>query len=96
LRVEDSEDALVRAASEAKETSYSNFIRSAAVSEAQRVLAVVVLVPLLLIGVLPLLNGSVNYANFTDLVPPSNVYVTRPPGDTGPTGPVCLMDTSAW
>jgi uncharacterized protein (DUF1778 family) len=39
LRVEDSEDALVRAASEAKETSYSNFIRSAAVSEAQRVLA---------------------------------------------------------
>jgi len=39
LRVEDSEDALVRAASEAEETSYSNFIRSAAVSEAQRVLA---------------------------------------------------------
>ena len=39
LRVEDSEDALVRAASEASETSYSNFIRSAAVSEAQRVLA---------------------------------------------------------
>ncbi len=38
LRVEDSEDALVRAASEAEETSYSNFIRSAAVSEAQRVL----------------------------------------------------------
>jgi uncharacterized protein (DUF1778 family) len=39
LRVEDSEDALVRAASEAEETSYSNFIRSAAVSEAHRVLA---------------------------------------------------------
>lgn len=39
LRVEDSEDALVRAASKATETSYSNFIRSAAVSEAQRVLA---------------------------------------------------------
>jgi uncharacterized protein (DUF1778 family) len=39
LRVEDSEDALVRAASEAVDTSYSNFIRSAAVSEAQRVLA---------------------------------------------------------
>jgi uncharacterized protein (DUF1778 family) len=39
LRVEDSEDALVRAASEATETNYSNFIRSAAVSEAQRVLA---------------------------------------------------------
>jgi uncharacterized protein (DUF1778 family) len=39
LRVEDSEDALVRAASKAAETSYSDFIRSAAVSEAQRVLA---------------------------------------------------------
>jgi uncharacterized protein (DUF1778 family) len=39
LRVEDSEDALVRAASEATETSYSSFIRGAAVSEAQRVLA---------------------------------------------------------
>lgn len=39
LRVEDSEDALVRAASEASKTSYSSFIRTAAVSEAQRVLA---------------------------------------------------------
>ncbi|HEV2790298.1 MAG TPA: DUF1778 domain-containing protein [Solirubrobacterales bacterium] len=39
LRVEDSEDALVRAASEASETSYSSFIRTAAVSEARRVLA---------------------------------------------------------
>lgn len=39
LRVEDSEDALVRAASKATDTSYSNFIRSAAVSEAERVLA---------------------------------------------------------
>jgi uncharacterized protein (DUF1778 family) len=39
LRVEGSEDTLVRAASKASETSYSSFIRSAAVSEAQRVLA---------------------------------------------------------
>jgi uncharacterized protein (DUF1778 family) len=39
LRVEDSEDALVRAASAANAVSYSSFIRSAAVSEAQRVLA---------------------------------------------------------
>lgn len=38
LRVEDSEDALVRAASAASATSYSSFIRNAAVSEAQRVL----------------------------------------------------------
>lgn len=39
LRVEDSEDALVRTASKAADTSYSDFIRSAAVSEAERVLA---------------------------------------------------------
>jgi uncharacterized protein (DUF1778 family) len=39
LRVEDSEDALVRAASAASEVSYSSFIRTAAVAEAQRVLA---------------------------------------------------------
>jgi uncharacterized protein (DUF1778 family) len=39
LRVEDSEDALVRAASKAADTSYSNFIRGAALAEAQRVLA---------------------------------------------------------
>jgi uncharacterized protein (DUF1778 family) len=39
LRVEESEDALVRAASDFSETSYSNFVRAAAVSEARRVLA---------------------------------------------------------
>lgn len=39
LRVEDSEDALVRAASDWAETSYSSFVREAAVSEARRVLA---------------------------------------------------------
>lgn len=39
LRVEDSEDVLVRAASDAAETSYSSFVRTAAVSEARRVLA---------------------------------------------------------
>ncbi len=39
LRVEDSEDALVRAASDVAETSYSSFVRTAAVSEARRVLA---------------------------------------------------------
>lgn len=39
LRVEGSEDALVRAASDWAETSYSSFVREAAVSEARRVLA---------------------------------------------------------
>jgi len=39
LRVESSEDDLVRAASDAADISYSNLIRSAAVSEARRILA---------------------------------------------------------
>lgn len=39
LRVERDEDELVRAASNAVDTSYSNFVRGAAVTEAQRVLA---------------------------------------------------------
>ena len=39
LRVEDSEDEIVRAASELAETSYSSFVRGAAVSEARRILA---------------------------------------------------------
>ncbi len=39
LRVEDSEDEIVRAASDAAETSYSSFVRGAAVSEARRILA---------------------------------------------------------
>jgi uncharacterized protein (DUF1778 family) len=39
LRVEDSEDEIVRAASDLAETSYSSFVRGAAVSEARRVLA---------------------------------------------------------
>ena len=47
-------------------------------ARAQKLLAIIVLVPLLLIGLLPIVNGSINYANFSDLVPPSNVYVTTP------------------
>jgi uncharacterized protein (DUF1778 family) len=39
LRVAGSEDALVRAASDMAETSYTSFVRSAAVSEAHRILA---------------------------------------------------------
>jgi len=39
LRVADSEDALVRAASELSKTSFTSFVRFAAVSEARRVLA---------------------------------------------------------
>jgi uncharacterized protein (DUF1778 family) len=39
LRVERDEDEIVRAASVAANTSYSNFVREAAVTEAERVLA---------------------------------------------------------
>jgi uncharacterized protein (DUF1778 family) len=39
LRVERDEDEIVRAASDAAGTSYSNFIRDAAVTEAERILA---------------------------------------------------------
>lgn len=39
LRVADSEDALVRAASDLSETSFTSFVRFAAVSEARRILA---------------------------------------------------------
>lgn len=39
VRVEDSEDALVRAASDVAETKVSSFVRGAAVSEARRILA---------------------------------------------------------
>lgn len=39
LRVERDEDEIVRAASTAAGTSYSNFVRDAAVTEAQRILA---------------------------------------------------------
>lgn len=39
VRVEESEDALVRAASDLSDTKFSSFIRVAAVAEAQRILA---------------------------------------------------------
>ena len=42
----------------------------------QKWLAIIVLVPLLLVGLIPIFNGTVNYSNFAGLVPPSNVYVT--------------------
>ena len=45
-------------------------------ANAQKWLAVIVLVPLLLVGLIPILTGTVNYANFMPLVPPANVYVT--------------------
>ncbi|MES2914133.1 MAG: APC family permease [Pseudomonadota bacterium] len=41
---------------------------------AQKWLAIIVLVPLLLVGLVPLFNGSINWMNVTNLVPPTAAY----------------------
>jgi amino acid transporter len=43
-------------------------------ASAQKWLAIIVLVPLLLVGLVPILNGSIVGANVTALVPPSAAY----------------------
>ncbi len=40
----------------------------------QKVLAIVVLVPLLLVGLVPILTGAIDSANVTALVPPAGLY----------------------
>jgi amino acid transporter len=46
----------------------------AGTATAQKYLAIIVLVPLLLVGLVPLLNGSINWMNVTNLVPPTAAY----------------------
>jgi amino acid transporter len=46
----------------------------ASTASAQKYLAIIVLVPLLLVGLVPILTGSINWMNVTDLVPPSAAY----------------------
>ena len=41
---------------------------------AQKWLAIIVLTPLLLVGLVPILNGSINWMNVTNLVPPTAAY----------------------
>jgi len=43
-------------------------------ARAQKWLAVIVLVPLLLVGLVPIFTGSINYMNVTALVPPTASY----------------------
>lgn len=43
-------------------------------AKAQKWLAIIVLVPLLLVGLVPLFNGSINWMNVTNLVPPTAAY----------------------
>ena len=46
----------------------------ASTASAQKWLAIIVLVPLLLVGLVPILNGSIDSANVTGLVPPTAAY----------------------
>ncbi|MDQ2066203.1 APC family permease [Xinfangfangia sp. CPCC 101601] len=41
---------------------------------AQKWLAIIVLIPLLLVGLVPLLTGSINWMNVTNLLPPTAAY----------------------
>ena len=46
----------------------------ASTASAQKVLAIIVLVPLLLVGLVPIFNGSIDSMNVTALVPPTAAY----------------------
>ena len=46
----------------------------ASTASAQKWLAIIVLVPLLLVGLVPILTGSINWMNVTNLVPPTAAY----------------------
>jgi len=46
----------------------------ASTARAQKWLAIIVLVPLLLVGLVPILNGSIDGANVTGLMPPTAAY----------------------
>ena len=46
----------------------------ASTANAQKLLAIIVLVPLLLVGLVPILTGAINSANVTGLVPPTAAY----------------------
>jgi len=46
----------------------------AATARAQKILAIIVLTPLLLVGLVPIFTGQINYANVTALVPPTAAY----------------------
>jgi len=46
----------------------------ASTANAQKILAIVVLVPLLLVGLVPILTGAIDSANVTGLVPPTAGY----------------------
>lgn len=51
----------------------------ASTAKAQKTLAIIVLIPLLLVGLVPLFTGAIDYMNVTNIVPPSASYA----GDAG-------------
>jgi amino acid transporter len=46
----------------------------ASTASAQKWLAIIVLVPLLLVGLVPILTGAIDWMNVTNLVPPTAAY----------------------
>ena len=46
----------------------------ASTASAQKILAIIVLVPLFLVGIVPIITGQIDYANVTGLVPPAAAY----------------------
>ena len=46
----------------------------ASTATTQKWLAIIVLVPLLLVGLVPILTGAINYSNVTGIVPPTAAY----------------------
>ena len=46
----------------------------ASTARAQKWLAIIVLVPLLLVGLVPILTGAIDYTNVTGILPPSSAY----------------------
>ena len=43
-------------------------------AQAQRIMGVIVIVPLIVIGLVPILTGKVDYTNFAGMVPPAGAY----------------------
>ena len=46
----------------------------ASTASAQKVLAIIVLVPLFLVGIVPIVTGQIDYSNVTNLMPPAAAY----------------------
>lgn len=50
----------------------------ASTATAQKWMAIIVLVPLMLVGLVPIFTGSIDYANVSHIVPPATAYSAEP------------------